>query len=447
MTSKKKKKNIKNNNSIQLALLVLLFLLASATAAAGFYYEYQSRPGNLEYIRIEDRTSEKITVAWNRVKNVSKYVVTYNGETLEVSGRKKSVTITGLTPDTEYQIYVRADSRKREGLEILEERTRTKKTQEIQGVDSLLRFGNRPVTLTMTAETPITYSSKDKSVQIDGSTVVFTKPGDFTVTANAQETEDYDPASKDIKVSVLDTVAVEPAGAEPHVFYKLDSSNCECVMEIMGTDDVTLPQSFVRDQGKYVISYVKEDRQRIITFGSDKKVVEPKMNLGHSNGLTIVDGKYYSISGESPDSVIIDPATDEYTPFVLKYECTGIAFDPVTNMFYTSSRRMLAAYAKDFTPEATMDVIKHKEKHPTQDSGAYGGILMQCLSDKSFHGINYIDFYDMVNKKYMGSVQCDLSEVESLLVDEEGYIQLLCNTPTRSDYIWKTPINMKQLCD
>ena len=73
--------------------------------------------------------------------------------------------------------------------------------------------------------------------------------------------------------------------------------------------------------------------------------------------------------------------------------------------------------------------------------------MMHCVSGSDLQGTNYLDFYDMLHEKYLGSVECSLNEVESLIVDEEGYIQLLCNTKGPDDYIWKTPLNMKMLMD
>ena len=32
------------------------------------------------------------------------------------------------------------------------------------------------------------------------------------------------------------------------------------------------------------------------------------------------------------------------------------------------------------------------------------------------------------------------------ILDEEGYIEVLCNVIGYPDYIWKTPINIKLLC-
>ena len=70
---------------------------------------------------------------------------------------------------------------------------------------------------------------------------------------------------------------------------------------------------------------------------------------------------------------------------------------------------------------------------------------MQGVSGEGFVGTNYIDFYDMINSKYLGSIECELDEIESIIVDEEGYIEVLCNVIGYPDYIWKTPINLKKL--
>ena len=62
--------------------------------------------------------------------------------------------------------------------------------------------------------------------------------------------------------------------------------------------------------------------------------------------------------------------------------------------------------------------------------------IFQCSQRFLFH----------TSVKLPGSIECELDEIESIIVDEEGYIELLCNIIGYPDYIWKTPINMKLLC-
>ena len=434
-------------------ILIVLFFLAVANAAAALYADYQARPGVLEKIWIADRGGDYITVAWNRVKNVSKYVVTYNGETIEVSGRKKEVKITGLTPDTEYEFFVRADSRDREGFEVLDTRATTKKVPAIEGETSFLRFANRPVDLKQTSVTPITYSAEDGSVKMqEDGRVIFTKPGEIKVTATTAENDEYAPATKEITVSVLDTVNNPAAGAAQHVFYKLNKENCQLVSTITGVEDVAIyPQAFIRLDGKYLITYIKKnDSQRLITFGSaegDKKVYEPKQPLGHANGLTIANGKCYLVEGFSGKVTTFDPVNDNYSSFELPASASGIAYDPTTNMFYTSSRAELISYDSAFHLVSRVGRINRTDNYFVQDSGAYGGILMQGVSGPDEQKTNWIDFYDMTAGTYIGSAELDLNELESIIVDEEGYIEVVCNAKGATDYIWKTPINMKALCD
>jgi hypothetical protein len=72
---------------------------------------------------------------------------------------------------------------------------------------------------------------------------------------------------------------------------------------------------------------------------------------------------------------------------------------------------------------------------------------MRCLSGSSKHGINYIDLYDMRKGTYLGSFSCDLSEVESAIVDKDGFLEILANNTSGTDYIWKTQINMDTLSE
>jgi len=188
-----------------------------------------------------------------------------------------------------------------------------------------------------------------------------------------------------------------------------------------------------------------DDAQRIIMFNGDEKSVSvPGIKLGHPNGLAYADGKCYSVRGWSGRCVTYCPETGEYDSLTLPYGASGIAYDRKSEHFYTSSRNLMAAYDKDFNVINTIGTVRHRDYY-TQDCGGYSGILMHCISDKTKHGTNFVDFYDMVNGKYIGSVKCDLDEVESAEVDKDGYLILLANTKGETDNIWKTPINVAEL--
>ena len=82
-----------------------------------------------------------------------------------------------------------------------------------------------------------------------------------------------------------------------------------------------------------------------------------------------------------------------------------------------------------------------------QDCEAYDGLLLNCVSGSSKHGTNYIDIYDMENARYIGTITCDLGEVESAIVNNEGFLEILTNSCGTSDYIWKTDFNIKKIAD
>ena len=90
-------------------------------------------------------------------------------------------------------------------------------------------------------------------------------------------------------------------------------------------------------------------------------------------------------------------------------------------------------------------VVSHSGTIYTQDCGGHAGIMFRCLSGSGKHGINYIDLYHMKTGRYLGTISCDLSEVESCIVDDEGFLEILSNNTSNTDYIWKTDLNIDTL--
>ena len=444
-----RKESKKNKQKKVLKFLLALLFVTLLFFLYTVYKDYQARPGFLEKIWISDRGADYITVSWERPRNVFKYVITYNEKTISVSGMRKEMRLTNLTEDTEYKISVRADSRKREGFEALTETAKTKKTQHIEGIESQMKFANVLVDLKLDAETDITYLSENPNMKIVGDKVMFTRPGKYVVTVKTAENDDYVSATKKIAVDVLDSINVDAAGATPHIFYKLNKKNCELVKTINGSKEYTIPQSFEYYNGKYYVLYIVRGNksQRIITIGDKKSVIKPKANLGHCNGLTIANDTFYEVGGNGPNVISFDASNNNYNQFKLPYPISGIAYDEKSELFFASQYQGMTTYDKDFNVVNRFNRITRKEKHYAQDGGAYGGIMMHCVTGQDSQGTNYIDFYDMLHQKYLGSVECDLNEVESLIVNDEGYIELLCYTRGADDCIWKTPINMKMLLD
>lgn len=438
---------VKQQQVKRLKILTVLLVIALVTAAAVIYRDYRARPGILSEVWISERGADYLEVSWKQVRNVNRYVVMCDGKTKEVNGQMSSATIDGLRENTLYEISVRADSEKRKGFKEVKASANTKKATHITGEDMQMKFANRPADLKLSAETDITYEPGDGYTVTPEGKLLFSEPGEIKVTATAKATEEYAFADKDITVKVLDSISVDPAGAETHIFYELSKDNCECVMTIQGTDNSVYPQSFVCHNGSYIVTFIKNE-QTIVSFGNEKKVYEPKADLGHANGLTIAGGVCYSVrGGGSTQCVAFDSPDSNYDSFDLAYGASGIAYDPKTGCFYTSSKNNLVAYDDNFNVLNRIPRINRNTTHYVQDCGAYDGILMHCVSGEDVQGVNYVDFYDMNNSKYLGSVKCELNEIESLIVDDEGFIELLCIGERPDSYIWKTPLNMKMLCE
>ena len=172
----------------RLKVLFVLFIIALALAALTVYRDYNARPGFLEKVWISERGADFITVAWEKPRNVSKYVITYGGESVKVSGRRSKAKITGLKEDTQYIFSVRADSREREGFETISASARTKKFSHITSAESYTKFANRAVDLKLTAETPVTILSGTGYTVTDDGKVIFTKSGSINVSAKTDET-------------------------------------------------------------------------------------------------------------------------------------------------------------------------------------------------------------------------------------------------------------------
>ena len=447
MKHAKKQDTVREKQIKLLKILAVLLVLALAGAAVTIYRDYRARPGFLEKVWISDRGSDYITVEWEKVRNVNKYVVMYDGNTKEVSGRKSSVKIEGLEENRYYEFSVRADSRDREGFDVVTASARTKKGAHITGESRQMKFMDHPADLQQTSETAVTYlPGKGYTVTPEGK-IVFTQPGEITVTAESTETEVYASERKEITVTVLDSVSVDTAGAEPHIMYSIGKDNCEIVTEAEGDGLARYPQAFAYNGGDYIATFVKDENQRIITFGSKRKAYKPKKDLGHANGLTIRGGFCYSVrGGGSKQCVIFEPPNSNYETFDLEYGASGIAYDQLTGKLFTSSRSKLVAYDNDLYVVNKVKPITRKSTYYVQDCGAYAGVLMHCVSGADPAGTNYIDFYDMENSKYLGSIECELGEVESLIVDDEGFIELLC-IGEEENFIWKTPVNMKELME
>lgn len=426
-----------------------------------------------------DRGTNFISINWGEARNTSEYKVYVrehrrsptedNNERItvddswdEYTALKTSIKIDGLDEGTSYSFAIRADSKDRKGLSTQMRNFRTKSNQTIKTVGKITKLtASKPFKIDAEAETDLKYESSDEKVaKINNTTgeIVITGPGTADITVIAQASKDYAEDKTKVELDVFDSKPVKAGGAKAHVIHHLDSDNCEIVKEVTGANGHVVPQAFGYTGDKYIIAYGMSGQGRIVIYPVEgdgeegKEVIAPSIAMNHPNGFTYADENKtcYSAKGWSSRVITYNTETGKMDAFNLRYGCSGIGYDRKEKKLYTSSRTIMASYVikDDYSVANTCGVVKHSGSMATQDIGGYGGIMIRCLSPNgNTHGINYIDLYDMRNGTYLGSLSCDLSEVESAIVDSEGFLQILANNSGGTDYIWKTDINIETLAE
>lgn len=455
-------------------VLMAVFTLAAIMAVN----HYRLYPGRVERdsINTEDRGADYISISWDETSNTKVYKV-YCKENDSAKGEENEddlkeveideswmefeteipeITVADLKDDTSYYFIVRADSEKKEGIATVPRSFRTKKPQSIDVIKKVTKFTfSKPFRLNAEAETDIIYESSDPAVAVvDPMTneIKITGPGDAEITVKAQSTSEYEGAREIVELKVIESEPVPAGGASAHIIYHLDSDNCEVVKKITGAGGAVIPQGLAYTGEKYIISYGMGNPNRIISFDTDgdgKTVSVPKISMGHPNGFTFANenGLCYCVKGWTSKVYTYEPTSDTYGTINLAYGCSGIGYDRKEKLLYTCSRTAMVAYdiSNGYKVVYKCGVVKHSGTVYTQDCGGHAGIMMRCLSGSSKHGTNYIDLYDMKNGRYLGTLSCDLSEVESCIVDDEGFLEILANNTSGTDYIWKTDLNIETL--
>ena len=456
----------------------VIVMLAVTVAGIVMYNHYHEYPGKVQRdtVTIADRGANYITIQWEKPHNVEFYKIFYreydaeagdkeikdsiNGKEPDDTWREASttegeITIRGLKENTKYSFVVRGDTLGHEGHPTQFRNFRTKKTQEIKVTRSITRFSFcKPFKLETEANTKLTYSSDNEDVAtVDPETgeVTIHGAGTADIFIKAEQTSTYEGADETVSLTVLDSEPVDSGSASVRVIYYLDADNCEVVKTITGAGGADIPQGLAYTGDKYIVAYGMGNPNRIISFdvdGDGKEVSVPGISLGKPNGFAYSDVKKlcYCVKGYTSRAVTYDPETGEYDTMNFAYGCSGVGYDRKNKWMYTSSNTMLAAYdAEDYSVLYATRRVSHSGTIYTQDCCGHGGIMMHCISSSNRHGVNYIDLYDIENGKYLGSFQCDLSEVESAIVDNDGYLEIMANNTSGTDYIWKTPINIEEL--
>lgn len=477
--------------SIASVLLIAAFALAAAMA----FSHYKTYPGRVERDSISSpgRGSDYIVIGWDKARNTDVYKVWYrenvsneaaddakdagsdsnaegaaseNGEKegefvpddswTELETEVPEITVEGLREGTSYSFVVRADNKKKEGVATEPRRFSTKKPQKIKADRKITKFTcSKPFKIDVSAETDLMYESDDPEVAVvDPSTqeIRITGAGVARITITARSSRKYDSASKTVELRVIDASPVDAGGASPIIIYELTPDNCEIVKRITGADGAVVPQGLGYSGDKYIVAYGMGNPDRIISFdadGDDKEVSVPSVSMGHPNGFTYADenGLCYCVRGWTSTAYTYEPESDSYGSVNLSYGCSGIGYDRKEKLLYTCSRTAMVAYdiSDGYSVKYRCGVVSHSGSVYTQDCGGHAGIMFRCLSGADKHGINYIDLYDMKNGRYLGTFTCDLSEVESCIVDKDGFLEILSNNSSNEDYIWKTDLNIDTL--
>lgn len=421
-----------------------MLLITSIVAGITIYTGYTSRPGLIQTVEAMDRKTDSLTLKWTPARNAERYVISRRGaEDVTVPGDQSSLTVSGLEEGRSYSFEVKAVREDNES-NVLKIKADTKRSQSIEGKQDQMKLSSmESLDLGLSAETDIRYTVEGETTD----DLNLNESGTISVKAEAVEDENYIQSEEyEVNVEVLDSVSDDPSSSSIHELYYLDKNNCELVEKIRGADGAKVPQSFGYDNGTYHIAYGMYDKQRIVTYSPDGEfVTTPKIKLGHPNGFTVADGTFYCVKGFGGRCVTYNQEDDKWDIINLPVGASGIAYDRLAERFYTASKTGHTVYDKDLNVIGSIPVVPHKGGYHTQDCGGHSGIMLHCISDSTKHGINYVDLYDAVHSKYLGSIKCNLGEVESAIVNNDGFLELLCNTKKEEDYIYRTPVNIEDL--
>lgn len=241
-------------------------------------------------------------------------------------------------------------------------------------------------------------------------------------------------------------------GGRARVVYTFSTSNCKKLFSIKGYKNAKVPQGFTFTGDRYYILYGMNAGQSIVTYSaSGKRLGASKFSfsIGHPNGITWdpVTRMCYIFKGNTKKFFTWNPATGKYGKSKVPYSSSGIAYDNATNTLYATSKTGIRAYSADgsFKHMRLFSRCNHGIFHYIQDCGAAEGFIFHGISGKNKKKTNYLDIYRAADNAYLGSIKITIGEIESVVVGNDGYLQLLVNTNGEKDYVWKTPLNINEL--
>ena len=242
-------------------------------------------------------------------------------------------------------------------------------------------------------------------------------------------------------------------GGRARYIATLNNKNCTRVMSVKGDSGAYVPQGMAYTGSRYYIVFGMSDKQRIVTYGTNGKRLAScgfTFNMGKTNGIAYdpITRLCYIFKGSQKTIYTWNPATRRFGKTTTPYSSSGIAYDTTTKKLYASSLGGMRTYSADgkFKHEKFFNKCSHSGKTYVQDCGAGRGYVFHAQSGSWKFGTNYLDVYRAKDGKYLASFKVNLGELEGVIVDSKGYVQLLVNCGgTYTEWIWKTPINVKNL--
>lgn len=240
-------------------------------------------------------------------------------------------------------------------------------------------------------------------------------------------------------------------GTGCRIVYTFDEKNCSRKFEVSGIGAAYTPQGMAHNNSIYTFVFGNSGKQAIIRYNSSGKKLSStyfSFNMGHPNGITYNPQTelYYIFKGNQKKAYTYDAKTGTFGSVNTPYSSSGIGYDASRGTMLASSRTGIREYSGDGNFEHMRLIYKctHSGTHYVQDCCAYRGIVLHGVSGSNKQTINYIDVYRLADNAYLGSINLKVGEIESMIVNGSGKLELLVNTPVK-DYVWTTPLDVDQL--
>lgn len=241
-------------------------------------------------------------------------------------------------------------------------------------------------------------------------------------------------------------------GGKARTVYTFSSKNCKKLFSVSGYAGVATPQGLAYTGKRYYVLFGTDYGQRIVTYSATGKRLRATrfaFSIGHPNGMTWdpKTKRCYIFKGHQKKIYTWDPKTNKFGKSKTPYNASGGAYDSDTGMIYASSKPCMYTLSGNgkFKLTSAFGRCDHKFTHSAQDCGAAGGFLFHGVSGSNYRSVNYLDVYRISDRKYLGSIKVKLGEIESVIVNKKGYVVLLINHNGKTEGVWKTPLNIKDL--